>query len=86
MPPFFCLQSWHFVSQKVMAVIQLVCSIHLSQRKELFMNFSESYPGAMIMVSKCNPAEAVTETRVIVPSAVILKFLWPLWMHRRQTQ
>lgn len=50
------------------------------------MNFSEPYPVTMIMLGKYNPAEAITETRVVVPSAVIMTFLWPLWKHRRQTQ
>lgn len=50
------------------------------------MNFSEPYPVTMIMLGKHNPAEAITETRVVVPSAVIMTFLWLLWKHRRQTQ
>lgn len=36
------------------------------------MNFSESFPGTVIMLGKYNPAEAITETRVVVP------FLWLL--------
>lgn len=50
------------------------------------MNFSEPYPDTVIMLGKSNPAEALTETRVVVPSAVMVTFMWPLWKNGRQTQ
>lgn len=57
-----------------MAVIQHVCRIHLSQRKVLFMNFSESYPGTMIVLGKYTLAKAITGARVVVPSAVFITY------------
>lgn len=59
-----------------MAVIQHVCSTCLSQRKVLFTNFSESYPGTMIMLGKYTLAKAITEARVVVPSAVIMTYFF----------
>lgn len=42
------------------------------------MIFSEPFPSTMIVLGKYNPAKAVTETRPVVPSAVIMTFPLPL--------
>lgn len=38
------------------------------------MIFSEPFPSTMIVLGKYNLAKAVTETRPVVPSAVIMNF------------